>query len=83
MFPRTRIQHLMRSDEDVGKMAASVPTMVGRAVELFVAELVAQTHAQAQATATATAAAAGASAAIHRAAGNNTVARKIISPLDV
>ncbi|CAB4064590.1 DRAP1 [Lepeophtheirus salmonis] len=38
-FPPARIKKIMQSDEDVGKVAAAVPVIISRALELFVETL--------------------------------------------
>eukprot|EP00474_Spongospora_subterranea_P006975 CRZ07433.1 hypothetical protein [Spongospora subterranea] len=38
-FPKTKIKQIMQLDDDVGKIAADVPIMISRAVELFLKEL--------------------------------------------
>jgi len=35
-FPPARIKKIMQSDEEVGKVAAAVPVIISRALELFV-----------------------------------------------
>lgn len=39
-FPAARIKKLMQLDEDIGKVAQATPVVVGRALELFMAQLV-------------------------------------------
>ncbi|XP_046874337.1 dr1-associated corepressor [Hypomesus transpacificus] len=42
-FPPGRIKKIMQRDTEVGKMAAAVPVIISRAVELFVASLLTKT----------------------------------------
>lgn len=77
-FPRTRIKQLMQLDEDIGQMAAVVPLMVSRCLELFLSELVGSVHRCAVAE-QAAAAAAGESAS-----GKGTHARQtVLTPAHV
>ena len=39
IFFRARIKKIMQTDEDVGKVAAPVPVIISRALELFVENL--------------------------------------------
>ncbi|WPK24283.1 hypothetical protein PUMCH_001551 [Australozyma saopauloensis] len=39
-FPAARIKKIMQSDEDIGKVAQVTPVVVGRALEIFMANLV-------------------------------------------
>ncbi|CCE87163.1 Piso0_005704 [Millerozyma farinosa CBS 7064] len=39
-FPAARIKKIMQSDEDIGKVAQATPVIVGRALEIFMANLV-------------------------------------------
>lgn len=39
-FPAARIKKIMQSDEDIGKVAQATPVVVGRALEIFMANLV-------------------------------------------
>ncbi|OBA24269.1 histone-fold-containing protein [Metschnikowia bicuspidata var. bicuspidata NRRL YB-4993] len=39
-FPAARIKTIMQSDEDIGKVAQATPVVVGRALEIFMANLV-------------------------------------------
>lgn len=41
-FPPARIKKIMRTDKEVGKVAASVPVVISRALELFAEELIRQ-----------------------------------------
>ncbi|TGZ58447.1 hypothetical protein CRM22_009646 [Opisthorchis felineus] len=43
-FPTTRIKKIMQLDEEIGKLAATVPPVVSRALELFMEELVSQAY---------------------------------------
>lgn len=38
-FPASRIKRIMLSNEDIGKITPSTPVVLGRALELFLAEL--------------------------------------------
>ncbi|EGV64561.1 DNA-directed DNA polymerase epsilon, subunit C [Yamadazyma tenuis] len=38
-FPAARIKKIMQSDEDIGKVAQATPVVVGRALEIFMANL--------------------------------------------
>ncbi|GIY55240.1 dr1-associated corepressor [Caerostris extrusa] len=42
-FPPARIKKIMQTDEEIGKVAAAVPVIISRALELFVASLVKKT----------------------------------------
>ncbi|GBL81019.1 Dr1-associated corepressor [Araneus ventricosus] len=42
-FPPARIKKIMQTDEDIGKVAAAVPVIISRALELFVDSLVTKT----------------------------------------
>lgn len=39
-FPAARIKKIMQLDEDIGKVAQATPVVVGRALEIFMANLV-------------------------------------------
>lgn len=39
-FPAARIKKIMQSDDDIGKVAQATPVVVGRALEIFMANLV-------------------------------------------
>lgn len=39
-FPPARIKKIMQGDEDVGKVAAAVPVIISRALELFIEALI-------------------------------------------
>ncbi|KAI5955171.1 hypothetical protein KGF54_001732 [Candida jiufengensis] len=39
-FPAARIKKIMQSDEEIGKVAQATPVVVGRALEIFMANLV-------------------------------------------
>ncbi|KGQ96534.1 hypothetical protein MG1_03514 [Candida albicans GC75] len=39
-FPAARIKKIMQSDEEIGKVAQATPVIVGRALEIFMANLV-------------------------------------------
>lgn len=39
-FPAARIKKIMQSDEEIGKVAQATPIVVGRALEIFMANLV-------------------------------------------
>ncbi|RLV96328.1 DNA polymerase epsilon subunit C [Spathaspora sp. JA1] len=39
-FPAARIKKIMQSDEDIGKVAQATPVIIGRALEIFMANLV-------------------------------------------
>lgn len=39
-FPTARIKRIMQADEDVGKVAQSTPIAVGKALEMFMVDLV-------------------------------------------
>jgi hypothetical protein len=39
-FPRARLKKIMQTDEDIGKLSASVPVMVSKALELFLQSLI-------------------------------------------
>lgn len=39
-FPAARIKKIMQSDEEIGKVAQATPVIVGRALEVFMANLV-------------------------------------------
>lgn len=39
-FPAARIKKIMQSDEDIGKVAQATPVIVGRALEIFMANIV-------------------------------------------
>lgn len=38
-FPAARIKKIMQSDEDIGKVAQATPIIVGRALEIFMVNL--------------------------------------------
>ncbi|KAH9492687.1 hypothetical protein Btru_024177 [Bulinus truncatus] len=42
-FPPARIKKIMQTDEDVGKVAAAVPVIISRALELFIESLISET----------------------------------------
>ncbi|XP_076316745.1 uncharacterized protein LOC143229007 isoform X2 [Tachypleus tridentatus] len=42
-FPPARIKKIMQTDEEVGKVAAAVPVIISRALELFVESLIKRT----------------------------------------
>ncbi|GFS19379.1 DR1-associated corepressor-like [Elysia marginata] len=42
-FPPARIKKIMQTDEDVGKVAATVPIIISRALELFIESLIKET----------------------------------------
>jgi len=42
-FPAARIKKIMRTDEDVGKVASVSPVLISRALELFLASLITAT----------------------------------------
>ncbi|KAK3708222.1 hypothetical protein RRG08_023631 [Elysia crispata] len=42
-FPPARIKKIMQTDEDVGKVAATVPIIISRALELFIESLITET----------------------------------------
>ncbi|KAH3855483.1 hypothetical protein DPMN_098087 [Dreissena polymorpha] len=42
-FPPARIKKIMQTDEDVGKVAAAVPVIISRALELFIDSLIEKT----------------------------------------
>ncbi|XP_014679951.1 PREDICTED: dr1-associated corepressor-like [Priapulus caudatus] len=44
-FPPARIKKIMQLDEDVGKVAAPVPVIISRSLELFVESLLTKTSA--------------------------------------
>jgi hypothetical protein len=68
-FPVARIKRLMQADEDIGKVAQVTPTVVSRALELFMIKLISASAMQARGGATATAAAAALGGAKAGAAG--------------
>ncbi|ESO97989.1 hypothetical protein LOTGIDRAFT_98370, partial [Lottia gigantea] len=39
-FPPARIKKIMQTDEDVGKVAAAVPVIISRALEMFIESLI-------------------------------------------
>ncbi|CUM63565.1 uncharacterized protein PRCAT00001143001 [Priceomyces carsonii] len=39
-FPAARIKKIMQSDEEIGKVAQATPVIIGRALEIFMANLV-------------------------------------------
>lgn len=39
-FPAARIKKIMQSDEEIGKVAQATPVIVGRALEIFMANLI-------------------------------------------
>lgn len=39
-FPAARIKKIMQTDDDIGKVAQATPVVVGRALEIFMANLV-------------------------------------------
>ncbi|XP_067938716.1 uncharacterized protein [Watersipora subatra] len=41
-FPPARIKKIMQTDEDVGKIAATVPVVISRALELFLESIIAE-----------------------------------------
>ncbi|KAF1822466.1 histone-fold-containing protein, partial [Dissoconium aciculare CBS 342.82] len=51
-FPVARIKRLMQADEDIGKVAQVTPTVVSRALELFMIKLISASAMQARAAAT-------------------------------
>jgi hypothetical protein len=61
-FPVARIKRLMQADEDIGKVAQVTPTVVSRALELFMIKLISASAMQARGGATAAAAVGGANA---------------------
>ncbi|XP_060074655.1 dr1-associated corepressor-like [Ylistrum balloti] len=42
-FPPARVKKIMQTDEDVGKVAAAVPVIISRALELFIESLIKKT----------------------------------------
>ncbi|BFZ07259.1 hypothetical protein BsWGS_10298 [Bradybaena similaris] len=42
-FPPARIKKIMQTDEEVGKVAAAVPVIISRALELFIESLITET----------------------------------------
>ncbi|KAF5141675.1 class 2 transcription repressor nc2 subunit alpha [Vairimorpha ceranae] len=44
LFPAARLKKIMQSNEDVGKMGISVPFIAGKAMELFLKDLVTLTY---------------------------------------
>ncbi|OWF52317.1 dr1-associated corepressor-like [Mizuhopecten yessoensis] len=42
-FPPARVKKIMQTDEDVGKVAAAVPVIISRALELFIESLIRKT----------------------------------------
>ncbi|KAF8567260.1 hypothetical protein P879_08673 [Paragonimus westermani] len=44
-FPTTRIKKIMQLDEDIGKVTATVPPVVSRALELFMEQLITRAYA--------------------------------------
>ncbi|XP_059176480.1 dr1-associated corepressor-like [Physella acuta] len=42
-FPPARIKKIMQTDEDVGKVAAAVPVIISRALEMFIESLILET----------------------------------------
>ncbi|CAL1527542.1 unnamed protein product [Lymnaea stagnalis] len=42
-FPPARIKKIMQTDEEVGKVAAAVPVIISRALEMFIESLITQT----------------------------------------
>merc|ERR1739848_61329 len=38
-FPPVRIKKIMQSDEEIGKVAAAVPVLISRAIEMFMTRL--------------------------------------------
>ncbi|KAI8785012.1 ubiquitin thioesterase DG1039 [Biomphalaria glabrata] len=42
-FPPARIKKIMQTDEDVGKVAAAVPVIISRALEMFIESLITET----------------------------------------
>ncbi|KAK4623741.1 NCT transcriptional regulatory complex subunit A [Fulvia fulva] len=47
-FPVARIKRIMQADEDIGKVAQVTPTVVSRALELFMIKLISQSAVQAR-----------------------------------
>ncbi|KAJ3307295.1 DR1-associated protein 1 (negative cofactor 2 alpha) [Kappamyces sp. JEL0829] len=47
-IPAARIKRIMRTDDDVGKVAASTPVVIAKAIESFLAALVKQSLAETQ-----------------------------------
>ncbi|XP_077996284.1 uncharacterized protein LOC144449591 [Glandiceps talaboti] len=45
-FPPARIKKIMQTDEDVGKVAAAVPVLISKALEIFVKSLITEASAQ-------------------------------------
>ncbi len=43
-LPKAKIKQMMQKDEDVGKIAADVPIMISRGLELFLQQLVQRAH---------------------------------------
>ncbi|KAF2163276.1 hypothetical protein M409DRAFT_31671, partial [Zasmidium cellare ATCC 36951] len=52
-FPVARIKRIMQADEDIGKVAQVTPTVVSRALELFMIKLISSSAHQARGPATA------------------------------
>ncbi|XP_070578433.1 dr1-associated corepressor-like [Ptychodera flava] len=48
-FPPARIKKIMQTDEDVGKVAAPVPVLISKALEIFVKSLITKANEQTQA----------------------------------
>ncbi|XP_002733789.1 uncharacterized protein LOC100369269 [Saccoglossus kowalevskii] len=47
-FPPARIKKIMQTDEDVGKVAAPVPVLISKALEIFVKSLITKANEQTQ-----------------------------------
>merc|ERR1712130_424725 len=47
-FPPVRIKKIMQSDEEIGKVAAAVPVLISRAIELFMVRLLRDAEKQIQ-----------------------------------
>lgn len=43
-FAKSKIKQMMQRDDEVGKIAADVPLMISRGLELFLMDLVKQAH---------------------------------------
>ncbi|EME45284.1 hypothetical protein DOTSEDRAFT_95993, partial [Dothistroma septosporum NZE10] len=52
-FPVARIKRIMQADEDIGKVAQVTPTVVSRALELFMIKLISASVVQARGPASA------------------------------
>ena len=44
LLPAARVKRIMQEDEEVGKMAANVPTLIAKATELFLIDIIKKTN---------------------------------------